>query len=163
MQLGQVRDPRLVRLADGVEGIAQAHQGIRAQLIGQQAGYTPAHGLATYGQRPCDLLAHLGIDLSPLLQQFGLGVGWAFLAVQPPGGHIGELEAQHRNPACRKALGHLLHKVAVHWRAGAMGQDQGGARLSGWPIPQPGPCALPLRVLILVNTRAAAFAHAPLA
>ncbi|MNG09944.1 hypothetical protein D3C84_933850 [compost metagenome] len=146
-----------------MEGITQADQGIRAQFVGQQAGHAPAHRLAADRQWPCDLLAHLGIHRTPLLEQFGLGVGRAFLAVQPPCGHVGELEAQHRHAARCEVFRHLLEERAVHRRAGAMGENQGGAARARGAIPQPGPLLLPLRALTPVNTGTLPFAHACLA
>ncbi|MNE96297.1 hypothetical protein D3C80_1944790 [compost metagenome] len=61
-------DTRLVRLANGMEGITQADQRVSAQFVCQQARHAPTHGLATHGQAPCDLLSHLGMNLPPATQ-----------------------------------------------------------------------------------------------
>ena len=82
-----------------MERIAQAHQRIRPQFVGQQAGHAPPHGLATDGQRARDLLPHLGMHRAPSGQQTRLRIRRATLAVQAPRGHVGKFEAHHGNPA----------------------------------------------------------------
>ncbi|MCY1552093.1 hypothetical protein D9M68_884680 [compost metagenome] len=146
-----------------MEGVAQANQGIGTQFVGEQAGHAPAHRLAADGKRPCDLLAHPGIHPTPLFQQFGLLIGGAFLAVEAAGGHVVELEAHYRNPACGQQLRHPGHEFAVHRRTGAVGEYQRGLRRRCRPIPQPLIPRLRLRALIPVNTGTLPFAHACLA
>ena len=154
---------RFVGLADGVERVAQADQRIRFQLVGEQTGHAPAHGFAANGQRPGDLLPHGGMHLAPALEQFGLGVGWAFLAVFAARGHVGEFEAHHRYATGGELACHQVHEVAVHRRARAVGEDQGRQAVARWPIPQQ-PCGCTsLRLLTGVNTASLPFSHACLA
>ncbi|MNJ63911.1 hypothetical protein D3C77_598390 [compost metagenome] len=67
-QLGQVFHAGFLRLAGGVEGIAQANQRVGPQLIGQHACHACAHRLAANGQRARDLLPHPGIHPPPMIE-----------------------------------------------------------------------------------------------
>ena len=116
--------PWLFRLAGRVKGIAQANQAIGTQLVSQQAGHAPTHGLTADHQRPRDCLSHLLVHQPPLLQQLGLRIGWTTSPASPPQRHVSELKAQHRNPTRSKAFSHLLHKQAVHRCTRPVRQDQ---------------------------------------
>jgi len=103
------------------------------------------------------------MDFPPLIEQLCLRSGWSFAPAGASLGHIGELEATHRNPACGKAFSHFLHERTVHRRASAMGQNQARASRALRPIPTDGMPFAALCVLIRVNTSRLPFPHPCLA
>ncbi|SVJ79297.1 Uncharacterised protein [Klebsiella pneumoniae] len=134
-QPGEVRDPRLLRLAGGVERVAEADQGIRAQLVGQQAGHAPAHRLAAQGQGPVQGLADLRMDSPPAVEQLRLRIRRTLAAVLAALGHVGKLEARDGDALGGEQFGDALHERAVHRRPGAMGENQGGRQRAGRAVP----------------------------
>ncbi|RAH02442.1 hypothetical protein DJ480_11930 [Pseudomonas sp. Leaf98] len=103
-------DPRFFRLAHRIKRITQTHQPISPQLIGQQTGHAPAHGLAANCQFPSDMTSHLGIHLTPAFEQFRRRVRRAFTAVHAALSHVGKLEAQHVHAMPGKACSHVIHE-----------------------------------------------------
>jgi len=159
LQRGEMRHPRLFRLAGGIERITQADQRVRAQLIGQQTGHSPPHRLATDGQRSCGLLSHQGMDFTPLGQQLSLWTGRPLACPGTSRRHVGELESANRYPARSKARSHLFHERAVHRCACTMRQDQAHPCAARRPVPPDEIPFVTLCVLTRVNTGRLPFPH----
>ena len=126
----EVLRPQAFGLARRMEGVPEADQPGRLDLIGDQARHASAHRFAADGKAGG---RQRGDNLAPSLQQFRLPVRGPLPAVGAPRRHIGELKASDPQAAVGQAFGKGSHEGAVHRRAGAMGQDQGLGCLS-WPV-----------------------------
>lgn len=128
-QRRKMRYPRFFRPCCCIERIPQADQSICTQLVGNQTGHAPPHGLATNGQSPAMGLPDMLKHLSPAVQKDGLSIRRPPHTSAPSHLHVRKLEAQHGYASTDQAFNQRIHERTVHWRACTVGQDKRRNRL----------------------------------
>src|SRR5690625_51318 len=116
---------KLLGLARRVEGIAEAKEAgdptVRMELIRQQGGDAPAHGLAADDQRAW---SGQRLDRGAELGQQPLRLRRRLARPAAAGGHVGELEAGDPKALARQRRREAGQRRRVHGRAGAVGKQQ---------------------------------------